>query len=132
MSDCVKLLKSLRSKSLNKLVFPHLNIKSIRNKSELLVGQVKGKINALVISETKIENSFPTGNFVIDGYSTPYILYRNSNSDRILLYIREDILPYLIATVKDTIEISYVQLNLRNEKYLINSSYDPHKTMISN
>ena len=86
-SDCVELLKSKRSKNLSKLVFAHLNINSISNKFEFLVEQVKGNIDVLMISETKIDDSFPIDNFVIDGYSTPYRLNRNSCVGGILLYI---------------------------------------------
>ena len=32
--------------------------------------QVKGNIDVLMASETKIHNSFPVGNFVIDEFST--------------------------------------------------------------
>ena len=42
-----------------------------------------------MVSETKIDETFPVGNFVIDGYSTPYRLGRNSNGGGILLYIRK-------------------------------------------
>ena len=49
-----------------------------------------------------------------------------------MLYIREDIPSNLLATDKEHIESLYVELNLRNEKYLINCSYNPHKTMIKN
>ena len=48
-----------------------------------------------------------------------------------MLFIREDI-PSNLAIYKEPIESIYVELNLRNEKYLINSSYNPHKTMIKN
>ena len=37
-----------------------------------------------------------------------------------------------LATDKEPVESLYVELNLRNEKYLINCSYNPHKTMIKN
>ena len=47
-------------------------------------------------------------------------------------YIKEDILLNLLATDKEPIESLYVKLNIRNEKYLINCSYNPHKTMIKN
>ena len=47
---------------------------SIRNKFEFLAMQVKGKIDILMISETKIDESFPKGNFLIEGFSTPYRL----------------------------------------------------------
>ena len=38
-----------------------------------------------MVSETKIDNSFPVGNFVRDGFSTPYRLDRESNGDGIML-----------------------------------------------
>ena len=47
---------------------------------------VKNNINdVLMISETQLDDSFPIGNFVIDGYSTPYKLDRNSNGGGISL-----------------------------------------------
>ena len=69
---------------------------------------------------------------MIDGDSTPYRLDRNSNGGEILLCIREDIPPYIIATEKEPVESFYVELNLRKEKYLINCFYNPTNTMISN
>ena len=50
----------------------------------------------------------------------------------IRLYIRENVPSNLLATDKEPIESLYVELNLRNEKYLINCFYNPHKTMIKN
>ena len=44
-----------------------------------------------MISETKLENSFPGGQFFIDGYHTPFRYDRNGNSGGILLYVPEDI-----------------------------------------
>ena len=86
-----------------------------------------------MVFETNIDNSFPVANFVIDGLSTPYRLDLNSNGGGIMLYVREDIPSNLLATdEKNHIEIFYVELNLRNEKWLINCSYNPNKTMICN
>ena len=39
-----------------------------------------------MISEAKIHETFPVGNFVIDGYSTPYRLDRNSNVVESIIY----------------------------------------------
>ena len=52
------------------------------NKFEFLATQVKGKIDILIISETKIDESFPNGNFIIEGFSTPYRLDRDSKGGR--------------------------------------------------
>ena len=76
--ECNITLKTIRSDNANKLVFAHLNINSIRNKFEFLATQVKGKIDVLMISETKIDETFPKGNFLIEGFSTPYRLDRDS------------------------------------------------------
>ena len=42
-----------------------------------------------MILEPKIDDSFPIGNSVIDGDSSPYRLDRYSNGGGILLYIRK-------------------------------------------
>ena len=39
----------------------HLNRKGNRNKFDLLSGQVKGSIDILMVSETKLDDSFPEG-----------------------------------------------------------------------
>ena len=85
-----------------------------------------------MISETKTDDTFPIDNFVIDSYGTRYRLDRNSNGGGILLYIREDIPSYLIATEKEPVKSFYVELNLHKENYLISCFYDPQKTLITN
>ena len=70
---------------------------------------------------------------LLDGFSIPYRLDRDSNGGDIMLYVTEDIPSNLFATdEKNHIESFYVEINLRNEKWLINCSYDPNKTMICN
>ena len=132
-NDCIRVLKALRSDNSNKLIFAHIKINSNRNKFEFLSTQVKGNIAVLMVSKTKIDDSFQVGNFVIDGFSIPYRLDRDSNGGGIMLYVTEDIPSNLFATdEKNHIESFYVEINLRNEKWLINCSYDPNKTMICN
>ena len=115
---------------MNKLIFAHLNINSIRNKFEFLAEQIKGKIDILMISETKIDESFPQGNFLIDGFSSPYRLDRDSKGGGIMLYVREDIPSNFLASDNKPIESLYVELNLQNVKMLTNCSYNPHKAEI--
>ena len=67
-----------------------------------------------MISETKLDPSFPTGQFHIHGFSEPYRFDRNCNGGGILLYIREDIPSKLIVT-KMTIEGFFVENNLRKK-----------------
>ena len=67
-----------------------------------------------MISETKLDPSFPNGQFHIHGFSEPYRFDRNGNSGGILLYIREDIPSKLIVT-KMRIEGVFVEINLRKK-----------------
>ena len=75
--ECNITLKTIRCDNLNKLIFAHLNKNSIRNKFDCLATQVKGKIDILIISETKIGESFPEGKFLIEECVTPYRLDRD-------------------------------------------------------
>ena len=95
----------------------------------MLPDQIKGNIDVLLVSETKIDDSFPIGNFLIDKFSTPYRLDRNSNGGGLMLLVRED-----ISSKAETkpIEGFYIELNLRNDKWLLNCSYNPHKNNIGN
>ena len=85
-----------------------------------------------MISETKIDDSFPLGNFLIGGFSKPYRLDGDSLGGGILLYVREDIPSTLLEVETKPIEGFYVEINLHNDKWLINCSYSPHKNMIRN
>ena len=125
-------LNSLRIKNLNKIIIGHLNINSIRNKFDFLTHQVKGNIDILMISETKLDESFPVGQFLMDGYSVPYRLDRDRNGGGILLYIREDI-PSKLLSINRNIEGFFVEINLRNKKkWLLSCSYNPKRAQMSN
>ena len=95
--------------------------------------QIQDNIDILMISESKLDKSFPIGQFLMNGYSTPFRLDRNSHGGGILLYIREDIPAKLLLVEKDPIESFFVEINLRSKKkWLINCSYNPSKNSLSN
>ena len=97
-------LRALRKKNLNKLIIAHLNVNSLRNKLEFLKEQIQDNIDILMISETKIDASFPIGQFLLNGYSTPFRLDRNAHGGGILLYVREDIPSKLLLVEENLIE----------------------------
>ena len=70
------------------MVFAHLNINSIRNKFELLSEQVRGNVDVLMVSETKIDDNFPIGIFLTHGSSPACRLDRDSKGGGVMLYIR--------------------------------------------
>ena len=60
-----------RGHCFNWSVLAQLNISSIKNKIEFFVKQVKSNLDVLIISETKIVDSFPNVNFLTDESSKP-------------------------------------------------------------
>ena len=111
----------------------HLNINSIRNKFDALSLIVKNNVDILMISEMKLDDSFPTAQFLLHGFSAPYRLDRNSKGGGILLYIREDIPSRLLNSKFITgIETISVEINLRKRKWFLNCSYNLNKNLISN
>ena len=90
-SDAQRVLKDIRKSNVNKLVFGQLNINSLRKKFDMLNELIKVIIIIFMISETNFDDSFPEGQFFIDGYHTPFRYDQNDNGGGILLYVREDI-----------------------------------------
>ena len=51
---------------------------------------IKNENDILMISETKIDSSFPISRFTMTGYSIPFRFDRTSLGGGILLFVRED------------------------------------------
>ena len=87
----LKVLGISELENLNRIVFAHLNINSLRSKFDLLTDLIMGNVDVLVISETKLDDSFPAGQFKIPGFASPFRLDRNQNGGGIIVFVREDI-----------------------------------------
>ena len=107
--DPKEILKNLRLKNVNRLICAQLNINSIKNKFDSSINIINNNIDMFMISDTKLDPSFPTGQFHIHGFSEPYRFDRNSNGSGILLY---------------TIERFFVEINSRKK----GSSFAAHIT----
>ena len=120
-------LKNLRLKNIGRLVVGYLNINSVRNKFEGLKGFVSDHIDVLMVAETKIDNSFPKGQFFIQGYSEPFRLDRNSNGGGLLVYVKENIPSKQLKSFEfeDDIECIGFEINLRKKKWAFFSIYRP-------
>ena len=97
-------------------IIGHLNVHSIRNKFEMVSMSVAQYVDILVLSETKLDSTFPSIQFLINGFSVPHRLDQNSKGSIILLYIRDKIivLPLYRYSLPSHIEILFFELNLRN------------------
>ena len=52
------------------VIIGHLNVNAVMNKFLAVEELIKGKIDVGLISETKIDESFPNQQFKINGYNT--------------------------------------------------------------
>ena len=71
------ILKTLTTKNSEGFIIGHLNINFIENKFTSLVSLVKDKLDIFMVSETKIDDSFPETQFIIEGNSKPFRRDRN-------------------------------------------------------
>ena len=92
---------------------------------------IKGFVDVFMISETKLDESFPEGQFFIDGYHTPFTCNRNGNGVCIFLYVCKDILEKVIHCDFPTSKSFFVKVNLHKKKQLVNCSYTHKKSMDS-
>ena len=85
----------------------------------------------MVISETKLDESFPNGQFKIPGYALPCRLDRNQFGGGIMVFVREDI-PSRVLSLNKSIESLFIELNFRKKKWLLCCTYNPNRYNISN
>ena len=86
-----------------------------------------------MITETKLDDSFPTSQFLIQGFCTPSRLDRNKNGGGILLYIRSNITSTKLNKyiINNEIEAFFVKIRIRNSIWLLCCSYNPNQLQIA-
>ena len=70
--DVKSRLKEMKAQSSNKLILGHLHINLIRNKFEASKFIVDHNIDIFLISEIKLDDSFPTAYLLIKDLTAPY------------------------------------------------------------
>ena len=92
------------------------------------------KVDIQLISETKLGDTFPLGQFILEGFTPPFRLDRMEHDGGLMLSIRKDIHSKLLPNVKPSgnIENIFVEINLRSKKWLISGSYNPNVGLIQN
>ena len=119
--DCKTKLNDKRITNLNRIVISHISINVIRNKFELLAEAVMGNVDILMVTETKIDTSFPTSQFIVSSFTSPYRFDRTKDEGGILVYIKEDVpskLLNILYIASDT-ECFGIEMNLRKVKWLV-------------
>ena len=109
--------------------FAYINVNSIRNKQAELFTIVDSNIDILTIAETKLDCSFPTVQFPVDGYKEPACKDRSKHGGGLLVYGKEDIPSCQLTDhppVSDLLHLVVIELNFRKQKWLLLSIYVYH------
>ena len=119
-------LVSLRKKYFNHLIIGNLNINSLPNKFDDLKILVKGKVDIIVITESKLDHTFLDSSFRISGYNKPFRKDRNRNGGGILVFIRDNIpCKELQIIFFNEFEVLFVEIYLSHSKWLFVACYHP-------
>ena len=121
------IFKNARLKHPKKFCLSRININSIRNKLDNLFEFTYGLVDFLVVSETKLDSSFPTGQFNLLGFRTPYRKDLLAKSGGLLVYVNSNI-PSKVLKIPDCpsdVQVIPVEINLKKEKWLIIAIYTP-------
>ena len=119
-------LTEIRIKNPKQLIIAHLNINSLRNKFDQLKILVQDKIDILVVTESKLDDTFPDSQFHIPGYKVPFRKDRNKLGGGIIVFVRDDIpCKKLDVRIPEDIEALFLEINLRHTKWLFCGCYHP-------
>ena len=75
----------------------------------------------IIVTETKIDKSFITSQFIVPGFTSPFCFDRSKDGGGILVYIREDIPSKLlnISYIVSDIEYRGIEVNVRKVNGLL-------------
>ena len=87
-----------------------------------------------MISETRIDESFPLSQFMIDEFSMPYRRDREANGGGILVYFRNNITAKLLnfENLPSDIDAIFTEMNIKSKKWLLCCTYNPKKSLTEN
>ena len=82
---------------------------------------VVDEIDVLLISETKLDDSFNVTDFLLKGFAKPFRKDRNSNGGGILFYVRNDSPAKELKNISipDDIEYFVIEINFHKHKWMI-------------
>ena len=82
-----------------------------------------------MISESKLDNSFPDGQSLTEGYSAPFRLDQNNLGGGIMLLVRIHI-PAKLLSLSIGFESFFCWIKCLKKKWLLSCSYNPEGSYI--
>ena len=100
---------------------------SIKNILENLREIIKQNVDVLAVAETETDASFPSAQFFLEGYHSPFRLDISRKSCGLLVYVKATIPSRQLSLPKFQFRIQALlfELNLRKERWLVISIYRP-------
>ena len=114
-------LYNLRAFYPKNIILSYINVNSIRNKLDDLKFLLGKSLDIICISETKLDETFPTAQFAIEGFNKSYLLDITSNSGGLLLYVKANLPSKLIINrfyhFPNEIQCIPIELNISTKNY---------------
>ena len=123
----IHLLHKLKIENINNVIVSLLNVNSFSSKFDDIKFLIKENVDVAIFVETKIDDSYPNSQFMIDGFTEPFRFDRNRFGGGVIIYVREDIPCRLLRKYElpNDIEAIFLELNFRKSKWLLLGSYHP-------
>ena len=83
--------KTLRVENANQLITGHLYVNSTRNEFRMLSSIISNNINIIMISETRLDESFPLFRFLVQGFTNLIKFDKARHAGGVPLYMKEAI-----------------------------------------
>ena len=118
-------MKKQRLDNANNTIIGHLNINSFRNKFVFIEDIIK-LFDVFLVSESKLDHTFPSNQFRINGYKI-FRLDRNRFGGGLILYINENIpcKPLQEHIHLPKFEVIAIEFYQNNQKWLLLGLYKP-------
>ena len=106
---------------MNKVIIGNININSLPAKIDQFKEVILKNVDILVITTTKLDDTFPLAQFYVEEFTMAYRLNRNRNGVGVIIYLREDIPIKILEKQKlpQDVEGIFVELNFRKNKWLL-------------
>ena len=115
-----------RCKNPKNAIIGHLNVNSLRNKFVAIDELIKNKIDICLISETKVDESFPNQQFKINGYKM-FRKDRDRFGGGLMFYVNEQIPSKVLSleSIPMDIELILLEFTVKNRRWLCVGIYRP-------
>ena len=111
----------MRLRSVNRVLIGNLNINSIRNKFDQLKDTVLKYIGMLILTETKLDETFQISQFLMDGFFKSNKFEKNKHGGEVMVYIRDTIPSKILEkhSCPNDIECLFMELYFIKSKRLL-------------